>query len=305
MRTQRFDGFGLALAAALGFACSGEEAAPAASAPPPAGAEAPKDSSAPASDAHDHSAHAGHEGMGADTATAGQGSAWASLNALHDEIAGVVAAGKLSEVHAKSERLGPLGDALRGGAASLPEDSRRRVEGALGQLAKVAERLHEAADSGDAARTKRELARLGGLLELVRAHFPADALEAVPAPTSAAGHASHDHGSHAHTARPLAAVDDPPTTTLRVRANEFKFEPATLTLRAGEATRIELENSGVVDHALIVQAPDGKGDWIHLHALAHATDAGTFRIDQRGKYPVLCTIAGHTEAGMVGELVVQ
>ena len=76
-------------------------------------------------------------------------------------------------------------------------------------------------------------------------------------------------------------------------------------MRAGEATRIELENDGAVEHALIVASPDGKGDWIHLHAMANTTDAGTFRIDKPGKYRVLCTVEGHIEAGMVGELVVQ
>ena len=39
--------------------------------------------------------------------------------------------------------------------------------------------------------------------------------------------------------------------------------------------------------------------------MANATDAATFRVDKPGKYRVLCTVAGHTEAGMVGELVVQ
>ena len=43
---------------------------------------------------------------------------------------------------------------------------------------------------------------------------------------------------------------------------------------------------------------------IHLHAAAHGTDADTFRIDTPGSFEVLCTIPGHTEAGMVGKLVI-
>ena len=48
----------------------------------------------------------------------------------------------------------------------------------------------------------------------------------------------------------------------------------------------------------------GAGDWIHLHAQAHGTDVGTYEVDRAGVYPLLCTIPGHTEAGMVGELAV-
>ena len=69
-------------------------------------------------------------------------------------------------------------------------------------------------------------------------------------------------------------------------------------------TRIELQNEGAIEHSLIVRTPDGKHDWIHLHAPAHGMDASTFEVDRLGTYPVLCTIAGHMEAGMVGELVV-
>ena len=86
--------------------------------------------------------------------------------------------------------------------------------------------------------------------------------------------------------------------------SEFGFEPSTLELRAGVPTRIELDNRGAaVEHSLLVRAPAG-GDWIHLHAAAKGSDSATFRIDTPGTYEVLCTIPGHTEAGMVGKLVV-
>jgi uncharacterized cupredoxin-like copper-binding protein len=76
-------------------------------------------------------------------------------------------------------------------------------------------------------------------------------------------------------------------------------------LRAGEPTRIELANDGATEHSLVVKAPDGASDWIHLHAAPKQVDAGTYRIEQPGQYPLLCTIAGHTEAGMVGLVVVR
>jgi uncharacterized cupredoxin-like copper-binding protein len=101
-------------------------------------------------------------------------------------------------------------------------------------------------------------------------------------------------------------VAETPRATIRVRAGEFKFEPSALRMRPGAPTRIELANEGLTDHALIVAAPARRsGDWIQLHALARESDAGTFSIDRAGTYTVLCTIPGHSEAGMVGELVVR
>ena len=254
----------------------------------------------------DHSVHEEHTNSSAEPATETR-SAWAALNGVRDEIAQVVAQGKLSEVHEKSEHLAPLGEELRKGSADLAAEQILHITGALNQLARVAGDLHVAADANDATATRRALERLDGILKLIRMYYPADALDAVPASHGADGNVdgTHAHGSHAHSTRPLAAVDDDPTATIRILANEFRFVPKSLALRAGEPTRIELANDGQVDHALIVEAPDGKGDWIHLHALAQGTDAGTFRIDEPGTYPVLCTIAGHTEAGMVGQLIVQ
>jgi uncharacterized cupredoxin-like copper-binding protein len=240
---------------------------------------------------HEHGS--GHEGHAR--------SAWAELKETRDAIAKLIESGKLPEVHYQAERLAPLGDALMAGAKSVPDDKRVRIDATLRQLAELGKTLDKAGDAGDVAATSRELKRLDGVIALIQVQYPADLLSKVPAP----GAMPAEHGSHVHRARPLASVDDAPKATIRVTASEFKFAPTALAMRAGEPTRIELENDGAVEHALIVAAPDGEGDWIHLHAAANSTDAGTFRIDKPGRYPVLCTVQGHTEAGMVGELVVQ
>lgn len=260
--------------------------------------------------------HAGMDdmpGMGGTAEPAHGTSAWAELKETRDAIAQLIESGKLAEIHGQAARLAPLGQALSDGAKSLPEDKRTRVEATLRQLPELGKTLDKVGDAGDVAATRRELKRLDGVIALLQAQYPADALSKVPAP--AAMPAEHEHsegelsgheqGAHAHATRPLAAVDDAPKATIRIKASEFKFAPPALAMHAGEPTRIELENDGVVEHALIVAAPDGKGDWIHLHAMANTTDAGTYRIDKPGKYRVLCTVEGHVEAGMVGELVVR
>jgi plastocyanin len=251
---------------------------------------------------HDHgSGHEGHAGM-AKSADPAQGvSAWTELKSVRAAIAKLIETGKLAEVHNQAERLAPLGEALTVGAKGLADDKRVRLEATLRQLAGLGKSLDKAGDAGDSAASSRELKRLDGVIALIEAQYPADLLPTVPAPAAKPA----EHGSHAHKVRPLAAVDDAPKATLVVKSGEFKFEPKQLTMSAGVPTRIELDNEGVIDHALIVVAPDGKGDWIHLHAMAKASDSGTFKIDHPGTYPVLCTVAGHTEAGMVGELVVR
>ena len=268
----------------------------------------------------DHGAHAGH-GDAAAAAPASSGElaeTWAALQELRNAIAADMEVGRLSEIHAKSERLTPLAEELLGRSSDLAPERRTRVASAVKQIPKLAGALHEAADAGNAEATRRELERLDGLLELIRAQYPSGALSssgpsAGPGAGAAVQHSDHEHaehhgahgrGEHQHAVRPLALVERPAVATLHVRGNEFGFEPRTLELRAGAPTRIELENRGAIEHSLVVKAPDGEGDWIHLHALPEQTDAGVYEIGQPGRYPVLCTIQGHVEAGMVGELVV-
>ncbi len=249
---------------------------------------------------HGHGAHAGGSAESSSLP-----SAWSALGSTRDEIAGDVKRGALGEVHAKAERLAGLMDALLAQSQDLPASKLARVKGAAKQVERVALSLHKAADAGDAARTEKELSRLSGLLELIRVQYPAGAL-------GAAGHDSGDHSSHSegkphthtHMDPPQGMVDGPAQETVRVRAVDLmRFEPRRIEVRAGVPTRIELENLGGAEHSLAVKTADGEHDWVHLHAAPRATQAAIYRLDQPGVYPVLCTIPGHTEAGMTGELV--
>ncbi len=104
--------------------------------------------------------------------------AWTALMAARDAIAGDVESGALGDVHAKAEPLPKLVAALLEQSGDLDAGKRARVEGAAKQVTRVADVLHVAADRGDADRTRVELARLDGLLELIRAQYPVGALEA-------------------------------------------------------------------------------------------------------------------------------
>ena len=73
---------------------------------------------------HEHGS--GHEGHGS--------SAWAELKETRDSIAKLIESGKLAEVHDQAARLEPLGEALKAGAKSVPDDKRIRIEATLRQL---------------------------------------------------------------------------------------------------------------------------------------------------------------------------
>lgn len=261
---------------------------------------------AAADSGHDHEGKAGgHESHAAGgTASADLGSAWAALVAARDAIAADVESGSLGSVHAKAEPVPGLAEDLLARSSDLEASKRARVEGAVKQIARVADSLHEVADAGDEGRTRKELGRLDGLLELIRAQYPEGALNSAGRPHGS--HSGHAGSSHAHGQRPAGVVDREPKASVLVRAfDPFRFEPKRIELEAGVPTRIELQNEGAIEHSLVVKTPDGGRDWVHLHVQAGATDVAVYELDRPGTYPLLCTIEGHIQGGMVGDLVVR
>jgi uncharacterized cupredoxin-like copper-binding protein len=118
-----------------------------------------------------------------------------------------------------------------------------------------------------------------------------------------------------------------PTTTqsFTVAAKEFGFAPAQLTVTAGQPVELTFQNTGAVEHDWSVREIDlagnpvvtGETDGGHmtgdihdapkLHVAAGPTAQGKLRFtpSKVGTYEVLCTVAGHKEAGMVGTLTVK
>ncbi len=219
--------------------------------------------------------------------------AWTALIATRDAIAADIENGELGDVHERAEPLPNLVTTLLEQSRDLDTKKRARVEGAAKQVARVADALHVAADRGDGDRSRKELSKLDGLLELIRVQYPKGALE------------PEGHGEHAHMEAPAGVVDASTQVTVVVKAfDELHFEPRTIQVTAGSPTRIQLENVGSAAHALVVKTPDGTRDWVHLHAPPGATESAVYQLDKPGTYLILCTLPGHTEGGMVGELVV-
>lgn len=84
----------------------------------------------------------------------------------------------------------------------------------------------------------------------------------------------------------------------------MRFDPATVTVRAGQPVRLTLDNRGsALVHDWTVDGLDGKQVQVKANPNQQATVE--FTPTQPGTYQFYCAEPGHKEAGMVGTLVVQ
>ncbi|MBX3035713.1 MAG: cupredoxin domain-containing protein [Anaerolineales bacterium] len=114
-----------------------------------------------------------------------------------------------------------------------------------------------------------------------------------------------------------------PVTEITVDMNEFLYEPAEITIPAGQPVELILINNGAQEHDFVVkeisvtgvQKEGDSGGAHHAHGsdvdfdLHISTSAGgtsklTFTATEPGTYKIFCSIQGHEIAGMIGELIV-
>jgi plastocyanin len=87
--------------------------------------------------------------------------------------------------------------------------------------------------------------------------------------------------------------------TITVTATSFEFDPSTIEVEAGEAVAIEL-TADDLEHDFVIDELDA-----HVAAKAGSTASGGFVAEEGGTYTYYCSVAGHRDAGMEGELVVR
>ena len=111
---------------------------------------------------------------------------------------------------------------------------------------------------------------------------------------------------------------------VNVEANDFKFEPARITVKPGQSVKMTFRNKGSVDHdfsVMKIPVANSKSsdisttghDMSHmavepdLHVVAAPGKSSTWELtpNQAGEYEFQCTVVGHKEAGMVGRLIVK
>lgn len=85
-----------------------------------------------------------------------------------------------------------------------------------------------------------------------------------------------------------------------VEGVDFAFEPDRLEVPANEEFYLTLVNRGALLHDLTI--PD-----LGIQVVARPGESATVGVvaQQPGEYRMLCTVPGHTEAGMVGKFVVE
>jgi hypothetical protein len=103
-------------------------------------------------------------------------SAAAALGKAHDlhmELVALVKAKNLKSVHESAEQLSETLKMLPGLSKDMPADKLKRVEGAVKNLAKALDAMHDAADEGNQAGTEKQLGAVESLLKIVSAQYPA------------------------------------------------------------------------------------------------------------------------------------
>lgn len=87
---------------------------------------------------------------------------------------------------------------------------------------------------------------------------------------------------------------------VEVVGKEFSYNPAKLTLKAGQDVFIILKNTGSIEHDITVSDSGFK-----LTVAGGKTGNKMLKVDKPGTYEFHCSLSGHKDAGMKGELTVE
>ncbi len=122
--------------------------------------------------------------------------------------------------------------------------------------------------------------------------FAAIALVAVLLTACGGGASTGGSNSSGSTGQPL---------NVTVTGTEFKFDPATINAAPGQTINLTFKNAGATQHTWVLAEANVK-----ITADPGQTATKTFQAPTTpGTYQYVCDIAGHKEAGMVGQLIVK
>jgi uncharacterized cupredoxin-like copper-binding protein len=109
----------------------------------------------------------------------------------------------------------------------------------------------------------------------------------------------------------------PQTLEITVDMVEFMFNPETVRVPAGAQVELTLINSGALEHEWVIMnlgtqasEPFDENDEANIYwekeVDPRSQEVETFTAPtEPGEYQIVCGIAGHLEAGMVGTLIVE
>jgi uncharacterized cupredoxin-like copper-binding protein len=97
-----------------------------------------------------------------------------------------------------------------------------------------------------------------------------------------------------------ASASSSPSNDLAITLSEFKFAPANPALTSGQPVRLSVKNVGSVEHDVTIAAAN-----VHLVVKPGQTATKEIAPLAAGTYDIVCSVAGHREAGMVAKLTVK
>jgi uncharacterized cupredoxin-like copper-binding protein len=93
--------------------------------------------------------------------------------------------------------------------------------------------------------------------------------------------------------------------SFNVTATEFEFKPNKFEAKVGQKVTFKVTNKGTVEHNFVILSPDGSQELTKITTQPGETKSLEFTPTEATTYQIDCNIAGHKEAGMVGELLVK
>ena len=120
-----------------------------------------------------------------------------------------------------------------------------------------------------------------------------------------------------------ASASSQPSNELTVEMTDFAYTPSSLTIPAGQPVTLTVNNTGKIEHDFVVETIDvttrvvedngsnahhahGAEQNFDLHVSARPGEASVVELTvaEPGTYRIFCSVEGHEEAGMIGELTV-
>lgn len=100
---------------------------------------------------------------------------------------------------------------------------------------------------------------------------------------------------------PSAAMDASQVKEITVEGTEFKFLPATLTVKKGEKVKLTFKNTGKMTHDWVVDELGVRTKIIK----GGEEEVLEFTPDKTGEFEYYCSVGKHRENGMVGKITVE
>jgi uncharacterized cupredoxin-like copper-binding protein len=107
----------------------------------------------------------------------------------------------------------------------------------------------------------------------------------------------------ASSAAPAAGAALPPQQITIGGTDDFRFNPSTVTVTAGQPLQVSFQNGGEIVHDFTAQ--QGLGKPVTILEQGGQTGTATITYDKPGTYKFFCSQPGHDQLGMHGTITVQ